>query len=371
MLVLREGDIVPVLKGLTQQECQDFLANLEQALVCYSAREGDKLIHQPLREMFTTIKGHTSLFMPASDTVNTTGIKVVTLPSGAAPKGAINIFAPDGGLDGVLNAEEITAFRTALATMIPFRDYRTGLREKRANDMKMNLAVFGAGKQAEWHIRLALLLAPEEIARVTVVNRGKTRLDRLRATLDAELAPLFPRVTFAYSCGSNNSGKETESESESENKVRNAVAQADAILCCTPSTEPLFPHSYLQHGSAPDSRFISLIGSYKPHMQEVDKETLLSGGGKMLVDSKEACLAESGDLIKADVRGEQLVELGELASGAAVEDDKDRDKDKDKGKGQGNVVFKCVGMGLMDLVVGRQLLGAARARGVGVDISDF
>ena len=39
--------------------------------------------------------------------------------------------------------------------------------------------------------------------------------------------------------------------------------------------------------------------------------------------------------------------------------------------GKGNVIYKSVGMGLMDLVVGREVLALARARDIGVSIPDF
>ena len=37
----------------------------------------------------------------------------------------------------------------------------------------------------------------------------------------------------------------------------------------------------------------------------------------------------------------------------------------------GNVIYKSVGMGLMDLVVGGELVRLARERGIGTTIQDF
>jgi ornithine cyclodeaminase/alanine dehydrogenase-like protein (mu-crystallin family) len=37
----------------------------------------------------------------------------------------------------------------------------------------------------------------------------------------------------------------------------------------------------------------------------------------------------------------------------------------------GNVIYKSVGMGLMDLVVGSDLVTLARSNGVGVTVEDF
>jgi ornithine cyclodeaminase/alanine dehydrogenase-like protein (mu-crystallin family) len=38
---------------------------------------------------------------------------------------------------------------------------------------------------------------------------------------------------------------------------------------------------------------------------------------------------------------------------------------------RGNVIFKCVGIGLMDVVVGNELVRMARARRIGTTIENF
>ncbi|DAA73623.1 TPA_exp: putative Proline utilization protein PrnX [Trichophyton benhamiae CBS 112371] len=371
MLVLRESDVAPMLQQLTLEECHRLLQALWRSLAAYSASNaaasgGSEAgsVHQPMRESIRTADGSTTLFMPASDTTTTTGIKVVTLPgAGGPPAGAIALFSPKSGqLEGILNAEMITAFRTALASMIPFHLFQ--LPQTQGQDGRGNrLLVFGAGKQAEWHIRLGLLLAPS-IASVTVVNRGRGGLDRLRASL-GDVAAARSDVSFVYISRE----EEEEEEAKYEGRLRAAVSEADAIFCCTPSTEPLFPYSYLlrQHagGEGEDSqerkrRFVSMIGSFRPHMHEVDTDTLLSGQ-TLLVDSRQACLAEAGELITAGVRPEQLTEIGELSPASSLF----------ASSSSSNVVFKCVGMGIMDLAVGRELLCLASERGIGVPIQGF
>jgi ornithine cyclodeaminase len=94
-------------------------------------------------------------------------------------------------------------------------------------------------------------------------------------------------------------------------------------------------------------------------MQEIDSKTLLSGNKSIVyVDSVEACMEEAGELIMAKVQENQLVELGELDSTASLD-------------AEGNVVFKCVGMGIMDLVIARSLLEMAREQGLGTVVSGF
>lgn len=90
-------------------------------------------------------------------------------------------------------------------------------------------------------------------------------------------------------------------------------------------------------------------------MKEIDEKTLLCGGRKIFVDSKEAWLCESGELISAGVTSEQLIELGEVLSL----------EDKQGVLPPGNIIFKCVGMGIMDLAISRTLLEIAKESGVG------
>lgn len=340
-----------MLRGLTTEQCRTLLDALSSTLGKLVAEEGqaEKTFHQPLRNHITTKEQNTTLFMPASDS-SCTGIKVVTVPRRGGPiEGAITIFAPEGQLIGMLSAAEITAFRTALATMTLFT--------RCASLKKSNIVVFGSGKQAEWHLRLALKLVPQGIQKITVINRGRQRLGEVEENVLTPLRQAYPAVTMK--------GLAKEGTLDYDVQLRAELALSDVIFCCTPSTEPLFPDAYLQpeNGQAPKQRFISLIGSYKPHMQEIDSQTLLSGG-KVWVDSKEACLEESGELIRAKVGPDQLLEVGELFyPGKEVEQ-----VQVPEGS---NVVFKCVGMGVMDLVVGKTLLKFAREMGIGTPIEGF
>lgn len=350
MHILAEPDVAQIFRSLTPEKCHDFINVLSQALVSISAESkpnvlaSDKLIHQPLRTVFTTNVGNSCIFMPVSDTAST-AVKVVTV-SGSGIQGVINVFSPEGRLQGLLAAAEVTAFRTALASMTLF--VRCGSLPKK------NVLVFGSGRQAEWHARLALLLYPEQIKRVTFINRGRARLEEMERDVLRDLRKRYPDtsiVTFAK-----------EHNPNYDSQLLEELQTSDVIFSCTPSAEPNFSFSALQ--SAPKQRFISLIGSYKPHMHEIDTETLLSGGGKVYVDSKSACLEESGELITAQVTEEQLIEmgdfLGELGPGQAIEIP----------DGQ-NVIYKCVGMGLMDLVVGKKLLDVGRELGLGSQVEGF
>ncbi|PYI05438.1 NAD(P)-binding protein [Aspergillus sclerotiicarbonarius CBS 121057] len=348
MRLLPEPAVAQILRQLTPTQCHGFLDALCEALtaVSFQSRQSglERLIHQPLRSTITTREQNLSLFMPVSNTTST-GIKIVTASQANGIIGVINIFSPEGKLQGLLSAAEITAFRTALAVMSLFL--------RCASIQKEHILIFGSGRQAEWHARLALLLVPDQIKKITVINRGRRRMAELEKDVIADLRSSHPNVTFSTLV--------KEDTPDYEEMLRTELASCDVIFSCTPATEPNFPSTYLQPFRP---RFISLIGSYKPHMREIDTETLLSGGGKIYVDSKEACLEESGELILAEVKEDQLVEIGEMFGGMT----KEQPADVPEGC---NVVFKCVGMGIMDLVVGNKLLEIGRELGIGMEVDGF
>jgi ornithine cyclodeaminase/alanine dehydrogenase-like protein (mu-crystallin family) len=340
MHLLSERDVSKILRTMNTEQGQQFLKALTDSLSTYTAEQStadsERLLHQPLRSHITTKDKNTTLIMPSSDTTNV-GVKMVTLPAWGTPVGVINIFDASGRLIGLVDASEVTAFRTALAAISVFLlcDH---IKRK-------NIVVFGGGRQVEWHIRLALLLLPPgEIESFTVINRSRKRLDDLDKNVISQLRESYPGVSYELIA--------KEDAPEYDSVLKAAVGQSDAIFGCTPSTEPLFPYPYLQPEK---QRVISLIGSYKPNMKEIDTETLLSGGGKVFVDTKKACLEESGELIDAKMAEGDLIEIGELFNTS-------HRPDLSK---YPNVIFKCVGMGIMDLVMGRTLLEVASQTGLG------
>lgn len=179
------------------------------------------------------------------------------------PRGALTLLDSKGYPTGLVNAEELTAFRTALAATLMFQKRET----------VHTITVFGAGKQAYWHIRLALLLKGDQIKHVNIINRSFERSARLMKSfyVDENLKPSEESqwrkdIKFsALSPGFVEYGR----------LLKEEVRKADAIFCCTPSTEPLFPAEFLtSHNGRLKGRYISAIGSYAPHMIELHTDIL-------------------------------------------------------------------------------------------------
>ena len=99
-------------------------------------------------------------------------------------------------------------------------------------------------------------------------------------------------------------------------------------------------------------------------------------GGVVVVDSLTACLKEAGEIIQAGLGPEQLVEVGELimvkkAVMKEIEVGGQGEKGLKRWLEQGNVIYKSVGLGLMDVCVGEDLVIMAREKGVGTVVEEF
>jgi ornithine cyclodeaminase/alanine dehydrogenase-like protein (mu-crystallin family) len=347
---------------------------------------------------------------------------------------------------GFINAEELTAFRTALASSL--------LMIRRAK--LSTITVFGAGKQAYWHIRLALLLRGSSIKHVNIINRtiSKNAIALMKSIhgIDDERRDSEGWTKTTFSMLSPEYG-------EYSRLIKEHVRESDAIFCTTPATEPLFDPTFLTaHEGRKKGRLVIAIGSYQPHMIEVDPSILRQAvkpshghhhhkhaqeGGCVVVDVLHGSLKEAGEIIQAGLTADQLVELGELVmlegtgrhlkhndsvdsedsltssgttsamsslsldksregsigsvsttgssesgskhsfksffhgNGSGDHGTKEKKNKKEKEDGfckwmsSGNVIYKSVGMGLMDLVVGGDIVDIARDRNIGTTIPSF
>ncbi|KAL5353491.1 hypothetical protein ACLOAV_001528 [Pseudogymnoascus australis] len=478
LTVLTDADVCEVLERLTIDDAHALQKSLRKALHEYSTGtqgEAACAMHQPERTAMMAPSGKTTLFMPSTSSSGI-GMKVVTLATPGAkgptaatadmtPHGALTIMSSNGTPTGFLNAEEVTAFRTALCSSLLFC---------RRKSFK-SITVFGAGRQAFWHIRLALLLRGSSLKTVNIISR--TFSDRVRDLLKTFYA-IDPAIKEREGWENVKFSILTPSYGEYARLLKEQLRAADVIITTVPSTTPLFDPSILTSTEGRRrGRLIIAIGSYKPHMIEIPIEVVQQAvkphehrhfhkhaaeGGVVVVDTLTGCLKEAGEIIQSGLSPNQLVEVGELVmlEGQLAEpgnsDDHDVDADgkqidldglrrelsdisstgegtmhavmregsdlstvstestgrksidstssskgsrkslgpggignkirslsmdnkKVKSKddamatwlGEGNVVYKCVGMGLMDLVVGGGLITLAREKGVGTTIPNF
>ncbi|KIX04228.1 uncharacterized protein Z518_07782 [Rhinocladiella mackenziei CBS 650.93] len=442
LTALTDSEVRELLLSLTKDDAAELQRNLAEALHSYSTGDTNSPCAASFQPARTVIEknGVTTLFMPAS-TGTSVGMKIVSLeqpemipsqkssmssgttesnsgasvksssldfgsltltpastmsaesrdsiggtslqppPSTAstrstAPKGSVTILDSTGNPVGIVNAEELTAFRTALASTVMF--------QKRQN--VHTVTVFGAGKQAYWHIRLALLFKGDQIRHVNIINRTFARAIKLMNAFQiTDESKAQWRKDIKFSAMSPDFG-------EYGRLLKEEVRKADVIFCCTPSVEPLFPAEFLiSREGQRKGRYISAIGSYAPHMCEIHPDIFKRAvephhhnhhhkhaqqGGAIVVDSLESCLKEAGEIIQAKLKPEHLVEIGELmmikkATTREIELGGPGEQGLLDWLTKGNVMYKSVGMGLMDLVVAGDLIRLAMERGVGVTIQEF
>lgn len=276
-----------------------------------------------------------TLFMPAylSET-DDLGVKIVSVFPRNLDKGLPTIFAI------VIAVDASTGCPTAVMDGTYLTALRTGAASGAATDLLARkdarvAAVFGAGAQAR--TQLLAVCEVRDIKRAWVYDVVRERAEayveemRGKGRIPADL-----RVASSPS---------------------EAVREADVICTATTSSTPVFNGDELKPGV-----HINAIGSFTPEMQEVDEATIRRAD-KIVVDSREACLAEAGDLIiplrkglitEADI----YAELGEIAAG--LKPGRERDDEI--------TYFKTVGNAVQDVSVARRVLEKARQMGLGQEV---
>lgn len=132
-----------------------------------------------------------------------------------------------------------------------------------------------------------------------------------------------------------------------------AISEADIIVTTTNASTPVFSEK-LQKGV-----HVNAVGSFRPNMQELPSHAIASAT-KVVVESKEAALEETGDLQVPIQEGlfkasDIHAELGQIISGEKV----GRENDEEI------TVFKSVGLAVVDIIVAKYLYEKAVEQGVG------
>jgi ornithine cyclodeaminase len=196
------------------------------------------------------------------------------------------------------------------------------------------LAVFGAGAQGRTQLEAVCTVRP--IERVWIYDVDTARAEAMAAEM-AGRGPIPQDVRVATS-------------------PREAVSEADVICTATTATQPVFADADLKPGV-----HINAIGAYTPDMVEVPPETVARA--LVVVDSREAALAEAGDLIQPLRAGlitpEHLAaELGEIVLGRKT----------GRRSAEQITLFKSVGVAVQDAVTAQVALENAQAQGLGQQV---
>ena len=326
MLVLNSDE---VRQALPMSEA---IAAMRRAFSGYSAGR----VTMPLRTRVCQPGGSgTFLAMPAisSEGDGAFAVKVVSIipenPGAGLPLVHAALLLMDGtngSPAALLEGTSLTALRTGAASGLA-----TDLLARKESRV---LAMIGAGAQAETQI--AGVCTVREIDEIRVFARDPVHVRRFIGSINGR--PGIPERLIAAP------------------DPRGAVEGADIICTATTSAVPVFNDRDVSPGT-----HINGIGSYLPEMQELPEETILRA--KVVVDSREAALAEAGDLLLPIAKGligagHIHAELGEIVN-----------KVKPGRTSSGEItIFKSVGIAAQDVFTASALYRNATTRCIGRQI---
>lgn len=138
-------------------------------------------------------------------------------------------------------------------------------------------------------------------------------------------------------------------------RVEDALEDAEIICAATTSSSPV-----LESAMVADGAHVNGVGSFTPKMRELDPATIARA--RVVVDSREAALAEAGELIQAVDSGltdpASWSELGDVVAGSAP----GRQGDDEL------TLFKSVGLAVQDIAAASLAVERAREAGLGTEI---
>ncbi len=224
---------------------------------------------------------------------------------------------------GLLEGATLTALRTGAAS--------GAATDLLARPEARTLAIFGSGVQARTQFEAVCAVRPIEAA--WVFSRSPDHSQLFATEMGREpWAP--PTISVADTPAA-------------------AVREADIVCTATTSSTPVFDGHDLRPGT-----HINAVGGYTAAMQEVDGTTVARA--LVVVDSKEAALAEAGDLIipirEGRISAEHVhAELGEVVNGTRV----------GRTDPEQITLFKSVGVAVQDAIAAGRALARAEQLGLG------
>ncbi len=277
---------------------EDLIPAMQQALIDFSAGR----VLQPVRSLVPLPQY--SGFMGIMPAVygDIMGTKLVNFyPENAAlglptHLAIIAIFRSRTGEPlAIMDGRLITELRTAAVSAVATRLL--------ASPAAKSLAILGSGVQARAHVRALALVRTFDEVRVWSRN---------------------PQAALAFA------GEIGATATSAEEAVRGA----DVVVTCTSSPQPVLKGAWLKPGV-----MINAVGAVGTTRRELDDDAMR---GAVVVDSRDAALQESGDVLLANAQ--IYAELGELLAGT-------------RPMPQAEVtVFKSLGLAVEDLAAARLVL---------------
>lgn len=320
-----------ILTAVNLEKCLPMPEAIEGMKRAYAALSGGAAV-MPLRGRLEMGAGMTLLMPAYLPDDGALAVKIVSVFPENAALGKTAVSALVLALDShtghplaLLNGEALTAIRTGAGA-----GAATDLLARADSTV---VAIIGSGVQAR--SALTAVCAVRPIQRAIVYSPTIAHAAQFAREMGAQLdLPITVAAT-----------------------ADEAVAQADIVCTATTSATPVFDGHALKSGT-----HVNAVGSYTPQMQEVDGVTI--GRARVVVDSKTAVLAETGDLIIPIRDGLILpshiyAELGEIVRGEKA------------GRANADEItyFKSVGVAVQDAIAAAIALQNSAAMGLGATVT--
>ncbi|WP_373895720.1 ornithine cyclodeaminase family protein [Virgibacillus natechei] len=326
--------IMLILTGKDIQDhylMKDAISDLKEGLG--SKKQG--LIMSPHRTVIEIPNNQASvLYMPGAElSQKIASVKVVSIfpenPKHGMPttQGVLLLTDADTGEHlCMMNASYLTRLRTGGLSGIAT--------EKLARKNAKTLGVIGTGAMA--FEQILGVLEVRDIEKINLYNRTQKKAEQFKEKLIAY--GIKKIITIVASADE-------------------IVESADIICCATRSNDPVFNGNLLREGT-----HINGVGSYLPHMQEVDLITIQKAS-KIVADDLNGVEQEAGELIHADRESDWNFSdiYGEL-SGLPDDNGLIRENDKEI------TFFKSVGAAYFDLVAAIGIYSKLKQLGVGNEV---
>jgi len=296
--MLNDSEIAPVLTY------ERLIPAMERALAAFSAGE----VMQPVRTMITVEAGQRFLGVMPAVIPPSMGAKLVCFyPKNAAKElpthlASIVLFESDTGRPlAFLDGRRITEMRTAAVSAAVTRHL--------APPGARVLALLGSGVQAAAHLEALRHVCRFDEVRVWSRNAAHAR-------------------EFAARHGAR------------AMEAQAAVRGADVIVTATASQDPVLRGQWLKPGA-----HVNAVGACLPSWRELDDEAMT--GSTLIVDSREAALRESGDVILS--QAPIFAEAGEVFAGTR------------RVPPAATTVFKSLGLAVEDVATAQLVYDAVTA----------
>ena len=254
-----------------------------------------------------------------------TGLKAYTVAGGRA-RFVVMLFALDGSLDALIEADFMGAYRTGAATAVAVKAL--------AASGPATVGLIGAGWQAATQALAVSRVV--EIKELRIFSRNADRRKAFAREQEDHLG--VPTVAAA--------------------SAELAVRGADIVITMTTSAEPVIAADWVEPHA-----MVAAAGSNFRNRAEIPSD-LVARAQSIVVDQVGAAQLESGDLIAAHQAGKfdwiQAVELGAVMAGRWQ-----------RPEAPGITLFESHGLALWDLAAGSAVLAAARERGLGEEMQLF